>query len=199
MFTEALIAKLRDLYNSGLVGERGRPNAEAIINELIAANNRPRVGVGAIIFKGKANEPPQILMEKRKHRYGHGDGEWSLPGGWMENGETWIDTAKREAFEEVGIRAKDGRFITAVTTQFRPDLHCVTGFVVLKNWAIDPAFAAEHDGPFPREPGKTEALAWIPIQDIVSGKLSPVFGSVVRLFRELKNLNYSFEIDELHR
>jgi 8-oxo-dGTP diphosphatase len=56
---------------------------------------RPGVGIGVFIFKDK-----KFLMILRHGA--HGKGSWSVPGGWMEFGESFEDTAKREVCEEVG-------------------------------------------------------------------------------------------------
>ena len=57
----------------------------------------PRVGVGVFVFKdGK------FLMGCRKGS--HGDGTWSVPGGNLDFGESIEKCAKREVFEESGIR-----------------------------------------------------------------------------------------------
>lgn len=56
----------------------------------------PLVGVGAIII-----EEDRVLLVKR----GHAPllGEWSIPGGVLEVGETLREAAVREALEETGL------------------------------------------------------------------------------------------------
>ena len=44
------------------------------------------------------NAEGEILLQQRTD-----NGKWGLPGGAMEIGESYIDTAKREVFEEAGI------------------------------------------------------------------------------------------------
>ena len=58
---------------------------------------RPLVGVGAIII-----DDGRVLLVKR----GHAPlaGEWSIPGGLVEVGETLREAAVREASEETGLQ-----------------------------------------------------------------------------------------------
>ncbi len=69
-----------------------------------------RIGIGVFIFKdGK------FLMGKRMGS--HGEGSWSVPGGHLEFGESFADTAKREVLEETGVNIKNVRF-GAVTNDY---------------------------------------------------------------------------------
>jgi 8-oxo-dGTP pyrophosphatase MutT (NUDIX family) len=72
-----------------------------------------RVGVGVVVREGEA-----ILLEKRRDC-----GWWGLPGGKVEPGESLIDAAVREVFEETGLTVEvtnligvysdtDGRIVT---------------------------------------------------------------------------------------
>ena len=56
------------------------------------------VGCGVLI----ENEKGQLLLQKRSDT-----GEWCVPGGALEPGETYIQAATRELSEEVGIKVKD--------------------------------------------------------------------------------------------
>ena len=69
-----------------------------------------RIGIGVFVFKdGK------FLMGKRMSS--HGEGSWSVPGGHLEFGESFADTAKREVLEETGVNIKNIRF-GAVTNDY---------------------------------------------------------------------------------
>jgi 8-oxo-dGTP diphosphatase len=57
---------------------------------------RPVVGVGAVIFQGN-----QVLLIQRGHA--PMQGEWSLPGGALEVGETLKEGIRREILEETGL------------------------------------------------------------------------------------------------
>lgn len=50
------------------------------------------------------NEKEQVLLQKRKD-----NGCWGYPGGSMELGESFEETARREALEETGLQLKSMR------------------------------------------------------------------------------------------
>lgn len=57
----------------------------------------------------------------------HGEGSWSVPGGHLEFGESFADTAAREVLEETGLRIKNIRFGAVTNDYFRDDdKHYVT-------------------------------------------------------------------------
>jgi len=64
----------------------------------------PLVGVGAIII-----EDDRILLVKRGHP--PLAGEWSIPGGVLEVGETLREAAVREAMEETGLEVEPSELL----------------------------------------------------------------------------------------
>lgn len=58
--------------------------------------DHPLVGVGAVIF-----DADRVLLVERTHEPMRG--EWSLPGGALEVGETLEEGVRREVFEETGL------------------------------------------------------------------------------------------------
>ena len=63
--------------------------------------DQPLVGVGAIII-----EAGRVVLVKRGHP--PLAGEWSIPGGVLEVGETVRQAAVREALEETGLTVEPG-------------------------------------------------------------------------------------------
>ena len=114
-------------------------------------NNTTRVGVGVFIFKdGK------FLVGQRRNA--HGDGSWSVPGGHLEFGETFEETAAREVSEETGLTVTNLRF-GAVTNDFFADegKHYVTIWM-LSDWASGSERITE--------PDKFIELAWCDFESL---------------------------------
>lgn len=65
---------------------------------------RPVVGVGAVIVDG-----PRVLLVKRAHAPLKGD--WSVPGGGVEVGETLASAVQREVLEETGLVVAVGQIV----------------------------------------------------------------------------------------
>lgn len=66
--------------------------------------DRPLVGIGAVII-----EDSRVLLIKRGHPPLMG--EWSIPGGMLELGETVHQAAIREAQEETGLTVQPGKLL----------------------------------------------------------------------------------------
>ncbi|MEZ5648213.1 MAG: NUDIX hydrolase [Alphaproteobacteria bacterium] len=60
----------------------------------------PLCGVGVLVWRGPIDSGEILLVRRTQPPR---QGEWSLPGGTQEIGETCRDTARREVFEETGI------------------------------------------------------------------------------------------------
>jgi 8-oxo-dGTP diphosphatase len=107
-------------------------------------DKRPKVGVAILIEKdGK------VLLGKRKGA--HGAGTWAPPGGHIEFGETFEETAKREALEEIGVRIIDP-VVVGITNDFfeKEQKHYITVFIA----------AETKDTPKIMEPEKCSNLSW---------------------------------------
>jgi 8-oxo-dGTP diphosphatase len=69
--------------------------------------DRPWVGVGAVVFRGE-----EVLLVRSSK--GARKGQWSIPGGAQDAGETIFDAAVREVREEAGIEVAPVAIVTAV-------------------------------------------------------------------------------------
>ena len=122
-----------------------------------------RVGVGVFVFKdGK------FLIQKRKGS--HGEGSWSLPGGHLEFGESFEETARREVREEANIEIKNIRFGAVTNDHFVDEnKHYVTIWMI-SEWASGEVKNME--------PEKCTAQTWNTFDDLPS----PLFLTWNQLF-----------------
>ena len=67
----------------------------------------PRVGVGVVVLRTNesTNNAEVLLIQRGKEP---GKGQWTFPGGGLELGETIVECAEREVFEETGVIIKSG-------------------------------------------------------------------------------------------
>ena len=68
----------------------------------LAKEGKLRVGCSAAIF----DEHRRILLTRRAD-----NGQWCLPGGGMESGESTAEACEREVFEETGLRVRVKRLV----------------------------------------------------------------------------------------
>ena len=104
------------------------------------------VTVHLFFFRGD-----QVLL-LRRFNTGYADGQYSVPAGHLDGGETVIAAAAREALEEIGVRieAQDIEF-TSVMHRIE-DQERVDFFVDIRRWEGEPANA---------EPDKCDEIRWV--------------------------------------
>jgi len=111
----------------------------------------PRVGIGVFVIKDGT-----FLMGKRKGS--HGAGTWSIPGGHMEFGESFEETAKREVMEETGMEIKNVRFAAVTNDIFEDDNKHYVSVWVMSDWS--------QNEPHITEPDKYIDQKWIDIDSL---------------------------------
>lgn len=98
----------------------------------------------------------QVLMARRFNT-GYADGQYSVPAGHLDGGETVLAAAAREAQEEVGIR------LEAEHIHYSSVMHRLDGeervdfFVHIQSWDVEP---------FNAEPDKCDDLRWVNVHDL---------------------------------
>ena len=98
----------------------------------------------------------QVLL-LRRFNTGYADGQYSVPAGHLDGGETVIAAAAREALEEVGVR------IEPQDIEFTSVMHRMEGqervdfFVNIHRWSGEPANT---------EPDKCNEIRWVDMDDL---------------------------------
>lgn len=125
-------------------------------------HDRPKVGVGILIEKdGK------ILLGQRLSS--HGAGTWQIPGGHLEFGHTFEDTARREAEEETGLTDLEVQGLICVINDRVYGKHFVT-IGMLAHWRSGEPYAAE--------PEKSRNWQWFSPDDLPEDIFLPSRGVI---------------------
>jgi len=127
---------------------------------------QPIVGVGGIIFQDES-----VLLVKRG-----GDpaaGQWSIPGGVVDTGETLSDAVVREVREETNIQVEPLALVKILDRIFRDKENRVSYHYVLVDFLCRYTGGEVYPG--------TDALdaRFIPLQDLASWDVIPVTREVI--------------------
>lgn len=96
----------------------------------------------------------------RRYQTGYRDGDYSLPAGHVEPGESFTKTMIREAKEEIGITLHEEDL------KISHIMHRMNEYQDRES--IDTFFIAEHWTGIPKnmEPEKCDDLSWFPVSDL---------------------------------
>ncbi|GBG31430.1 Nucleoside diphosphate-linked moiety X motif 6 [Hondaea fermentalgiana] len=125
-----------------------------------------QVGVGALVL----NQRNEILLVKEKHsQYDR----WKMPGGLVDPGELLPDGAKREVFEETGIRAEFRSvlaFWQRTISADQSDLYTVCRLECMQ----DPSQLRIHF-----DPNEIRAATWMPVEEYLAEHDHPMLRTVL--------------------
>ena len=128
--------------------------------------DRPIVGVGGVVVQdGRA------LIVKRAHE--PRKGEWSLPGGIVELGETLIEAARREIKEETGLDVEVGEVIEVFDRVHRLDGRIQYHFVIV-DYLCRPIGGTLQAG------DDAEGVAWVTGDEIAAYGVNELAARVIR-------------------
>ncbi len=129
--------------------------------------DHPIVGVGAIIFQGE-----QVLLIKRGRAPGLG--EWSIPGGAVEPGETLKEALVREVREETHLEVEVLALAKVLERIFRePDGRVAYHYVLVD-------FLCGLKGGVPQSDSDAEEVRFVSLQDLPAYRIAPVTLHVIR-------------------
>jgi 8-oxo-dGTP pyrophosphatase MutT (NUDIX family) len=109
------------------------------------------VTVHLFFFRGD-----QLLM-LRRFNTGFRDGEYSVPAGHLDGGETVMQAALREAKEETGVDLEETDLTFSTVMHRIEDDERVDFFVLAHKWQGEP---------FNAEPDKCDDLRWVDVHQL---------------------------------
>ena len=128
--------------------------------------DRPIVGVGGVVVEGE-----KVLIVKRAHE--PRKGEWSLPGGIVELGETLVDALKRELREETGLEVDVGEVVEVFDRVQRRDGRIQYHFVIVD-------YLCRPTGGTLRAADDAEDVAWVADDEIERYGVNEFAARVIR-------------------
>lgn len=138
----------------------------------------PRLGVGVMVLKedkvllGKRHDDPEKARSELS-----GEGSWTMPGGKVDFKETVENAAKRELFEETGIKAaKDDLKFFSVTDEIKEDVHFVTIGFIIRNFENNPEV---------KEPEEITEWKWFELNNLPN----PIYPPSAKILDKYKNGN----------
>jgi len=137
--------------------------------------DRPFVGVGAVIVDGSR----VVLVRRRSPPLA---GEWSLPGGAVETGETLAACVAREMAEETGLAVTVGPVIEVFDRIMRDEQDRVQYHYVLVDYLCWPAGGTLQAG------SDVDAAAWADVSELtgyhLASKATVVIARALELARD---------------
>ena len=97
------------------------------------------------------------ILLLRRFNTGYRDGEYSVPAGHLDGGETVMAAAAREAEEEIGVRLDAEHIVFAGVMHRREGDERVDFFVRVHKWIGEP---------FNAEPDKCDDLRWVEVNSL---------------------------------
>jgi 8-oxo-dGTP diphosphatase len=132
--------------------------------------DRPIVAVGAVIIDGE-----RVLLIKRANE--PSKGEWSLPGGAVEVGESLEAALAREVREETGLDVTVGPVVEVLDRIRRDDVDRVEYHYVIVDYLCRPRGGTATCG------SDADEVRWAPLDDLASVRLTPSVLAVIEKAR----------------
>src|SRR5262245_52476109 len=110
-----------------------------------------------LVLLTDAGDGPEVLLTRRSWELRNHRGEISFPGGRMDPGETALDTALREAKEEVGL---DPSLVTVEGELDHLNTSVSRSYIVPKVATVDERLELS------AQTGEVERVLWVPLTDL---------------------------------
>jgi len=127
----------------------------------------PILGVGGVVFEGE-----RVLLVKRGKEPGLG--QWSIPGGVVQTGETLREAVVREVGEETHLEVEPLNLVKVLERTYRdPDGRVAYHYVLID-------FLCRRLGGGLQADSDAQEALWVPLQDLASYRVVSAAREVIR-------------------
>jgi 8-oxo-dGTP pyrophosphatase MutT (NUDIX family) len=136
--------------------DRVRANLAALEPRILAVEGLRHAAVGVVLLPDPQSRACFVLTRRLSTLRRH-SGQWALPGGRLEAGETAADAALREIEEEVGLRLSADAILGRLDDFSSRSGHLISPIVV---WSDD-------DQALVASPDEVDAVFRVPLEELV--------------------------------
>ncbi len=135
--------------------KRIESNLERFERRPIEPADRRRAAVALTILADERGRPCFVLTRRARGLREH-SGQWAIPGGRIDTGESPEDTARRELLEEVGVRLEAEAVLGLIDDYPTRSGYVITPVVLWSEWsgALDP------------NPREVESVYQVPVAEL---------------------------------
>ena len=126
----------------------------------------------------------QILIARRRNT-GYRDGEYSVPAGHLDGGETVLSAGIREALEEVGLQLDEAQLEFVGVMHRLEDDERIDFFVRVRAWRGEPVN---------KEPDKCDDLRWADLAALPENMVPYVRRAIDNALRGLVFDEYGWDV-----
>ncbi|WP_299354119.1 CoA pyrophosphatase [uncultured Shimia sp.] len=130
-------------------------------HQRVAGKGLRQAAVAIVIMPCPATKRPSVLLTLRPASMNRHAGQYALPGGRLDTGETQAQAALREVREEVGLDLQEADILGRLDDFETRSGFCIASFVV---WGGD------GQEPHP-DPSEVQALFYVPFEELDSPEI----------------------------
>ena len=134
MTQDSFISFLSKLTKNDLLGFESHkkmfPNEVTISQRQYTSNSNAKQSSVLILLNQNINSSYDIIFTLRSSKLKNHSGQISFPGGRNEINETPLETAKRETYEEIGLKYNDYQILTELSQLYVPPSNSIINPVV---------------------------------------------------------------------